>query len=82
LPAKLKPSSTAAVGEEAELPNAHESAGQHVLQEPSQEFRGGERHRPLFVAVRVVLPAEGDALTVEGQEARLLMATRWVYRPG
>jgi hypothetical protein len=71
LPGKLEPGGAAAVGEEAELPNAHESAGQHVLQEAPQKLCGRERHRPPLVAVPVVLPAEGNAFTVEGQQTMI-----------
>jgi hypothetical protein len=71
VPGKLEPGGTAAVGQEAKLPNAHESAGQHMLQEAPQKLCGRESHRPLLVAVRVVLPAEGDAFTVEGQQTMI-----------
>ena len=66
-PDNAQPSSTAAIGQEAKLSNAHESARQYMLYEASQELGGGERHLPLLVAARVVFPAEGDALTIEGQ---------------
>ena len=42
-----------------------------MLQEAPQKLGGRERHRPLLVAVRVVLPAEGDALTVESQQTMI-----------
>ncbi len=42
-----------------------------MLQEAPQELGGGERHLPLLVAARVILPAEGDALTVESQQAMI-----------
>jgi hypothetical protein len=42
-----------------------------MLQEAPQELGGGERHPPLLVAARVILPAEGDALTVESQQAMI-----------
>jgi hypothetical protein len=71
LSGQLEPSGTATVGQEAELPNAHESAGQHMLQEAPQKLCGRESHRPLLVAVRVVLPAEGDPLAVECQQTMI-----------
>ena len=64
---KAQPSSTTAIGQKAKLSNAHESARQHMLQEAPQELGGGERHLPLLVSACVILPAEGDALTIEGQ---------------
>ena len=42
-----------------------------MLQEAPQKLGGRERHRPLLVAVRVVLPAVGDSLTVESQQTMI-----------
>ena len=42
-----------------------------MLQEAPQELGGRERHLSLLVAARVILPAEGDALTVESQQAMI-----------
>ena len=50
------------------MANAHEALGQHVQKEAAQELGGSERHLALLAAVGVVLPAEGDALAVEGQQ--------------
>ena len=49
--------------------NAHESARQYVLQEAPQELGGVERHLPLLVSARIIFPAEGNALSIEGQQA-------------
>ena len=56
------------VREKARLPNADEAARQDVLDEAAQKLHRGERHRARLIAVRVVLPLEGDALAVEGAE--------------
>ena len=42
-----------------------------MLQEAPQELGGRECHLSLLVAARVILPAEGDALTVESQQAMI-----------
>ena len=42
-----------------------------MLQEAPQELGGGERHLSLLVAARVILPAEGDALAIESQQAMI-----------
>jgi hypothetical protein len=47
-----------AVGEQAEVADAHEASGQDVEQEAPQELLGGERHDLVAVGVPVVSPAE------------------------
>ena len=56
-------------GEIAKLPNADEATRQHVLDEAPEKLHRGERHRAPLIAVRVVLPAKGHALAVEGDQA-------------
>jgi len=51
--------------------DAHESSGEHVQKEAPQELRGCKRHLALLATVGVVLPAKGDALLVEGQQAMI-----------
>jgi hypothetical protein len=58
-----------AVGEEAGVADANQSLRQHVDQEPSQELIGRNGHHLLLAAVGVVLPAEGDAILLAGNEA-------------
>ena len=53
--------STRAIGEQAEVANAHEAARHHVQEKASQEFVGLERHDLHAVVVGVVLPAKPDA---------------------
>ena len=57
-----------AIGEIAKLPDADEATRQDVLDEAPQKLHRGQRHRAPLVAVRVVLPAEGDALAIEGDQ--------------
>lgn len=54
-----------AVGEQAVVADAHEASGQHVEEEAAQELLCVEGHDALPAAMSMVLPAEGDALTVE-----------------
>lgn len=67
LTGETEASGAAAIGEKPELTNTHESAGQNVLKKPPQELGTRQRHLPLFVAVRIVLPAERYSLSVESQ---------------
>ena len=57
----------ACVGEIAEVANANEAPGQHMLAEAAQELACGERHDALLVAMRVVFPSEAYAVTVEAE---------------
>ena len=49
-----------AIGEEAEVADAHEAARKHVEQEAAQELIDGQSHEPLLVAVSGIAPAECD----------------------
>ena len=70
LPAsKREESRTASAGEIAEVANADEASGQHMLAEAAQELARGLGHDALLVAVRVVFPSEAYALTVETEQA-------------
>jgi len=40
---------TAAIGEEAEVADAHEAAGKQVQEEAAQEFIDGQSHEPLLL---------------------------------
>ena len=63
-PAPRQRASTRAIGEQAEVANAHEAARHDVEQKASQEFVGLERQDLHAVVVGVVLPAEPDAAVV------------------
>ena len=53
------------------MADAHESSGEHVQEETPQELRGGKSHLALLATVGIVLPAKGDALLIEGQQAMI-----------
>ena len=61
----------AAVGEQAIVADAVEAAGQHVDEEAADELVARQRHDlvPLAAFDAVVLPPEGDAVVVEGDQA-------------
>jgi hypothetical protein len=61
--------SASAVGEESEVADADQAAGQHVKQETAQELICGNGHDLLLAAVGIVSPAEGDAIIFKGHEA-------------
>ena len=48
------------VGEEAEVPDAHESFGKHVQQEAAQEFIERKSQQLLFVVVSRIAPAKSN----------------------
>ena len=56
----------APVAEEAEVADAHKSSGQHMQQEPPQEFFHGQRHDPLLVVVGGIAPPESNTTVCEG----------------
>ncbi len=60
-----------AFGEQAVVADAVEAAWQHVDEEAADEFVGGERHALVAIAAldAVVLPLEGDAALVAGDQA-------------
>jgi hypothetical protein len=62
---------TTAIGEEAVGANAHEARREHVEKESSQELVGCERERAGASLMTVVLVAEGDAVWIGVQEARI-----------
>jgi hypothetical protein len=67
--ATLKRSTPSAVGEESEVADAHQSAGQNVKQETAQELMSGNSHDLFLAAVSVVSPTEGDAIIFKSHEA-------------
>ncbi|OGQ81439.1 MAG: hypothetical protein A2289_24260 [Deltaproteobacteria bacterium RIFOXYA12_FULL_58_15] len=58
-----------AVGQQAVVPDAHESTRQHVHQETPEEFRSVERHDALLATSGIVLVPEADSAVLEGDEA-------------
>ena len=59
----------AAAGQKAEVPDAHETAWQHMQQKTAQKLLGRQRQQPLFVSVCGISPAECDLLILHGDEA-------------
>ena len=62
-------SSSAGVGEIAEVTDADEASGQNMLAEAAQELACGERHDALLVAMCVVFPSEAYAVAIEAKQA-------------
>ena len=58
-----------AVGEQAVMTDADEAPGKHMEEEAVQKLLCCELHSALLSAVGIVLPAEGDMLAVEGEQA-------------
>ena len=67
--AALERSSTAAVGEEAEVADADQAFGQDMDEKAAQELLGGNGHDLVLAAVGIVSPAEGDAMVLARHEA-------------
>ena len=69
LPAEGQQSGAAAIGEEAEVADADEAAGEQMQQEAAHELLSGQGHESLPVAVCRVTPAEGDVAIIECNES-------------
>jgi hypothetical protein len=69
LTAQSDPTGTESIGEKSEMPDSDESLRQHMQKETAQELGSVQRHFALFAAVSIILPAEGDALAIERQQA-------------
>lgn len=69
MPAERQQGGTATVGEEAEVADADEAAGEQMQQEAAQELLGGQGHESFPVAVSGVAPAEGDVAVFECDES-------------
>src|SRR5262249_526937 len=59
------------VGEEAEVPDAHETFGKHVQQEPAQEFIERKGQQLLFVVVSGVARTKSDRLFGKRDQAMI-----------
>jgi hypothetical protein len=68
LEAERQESGALAVGEKAEVADAHEAGRQQVEQEAAQELVDGQRHEPFLVAVGGVAPAEGNSVLGESDQ--------------
>ena len=54
---------------ETEVTDTNESFWQNVHQKSPNELFGGHRHQPLFVAPRVIPPAECDVIGIERNQS-------------
>ena len=52
------------------MTDAHEPSGKNVQKETTQELGGDKSHLAWLATVSIILPTKGDALLVEGQQAR------------
>ena len=57
-----------AIGQESEGTDADKAAGQNMEKETSQELLRAERHLSLLITMRIILPAEGNLVTLEGHK--------------
>ena len=60
-----------AIGEQPEVPDAHEAAWEDVQKETAEEFVDAERHGFCVAAIGVVFPAKLDDAVDETDEARV-----------
>ena len=60
-----------AIGEQPEVPDAHEAAREHVQEKAPEEFVNAEGHDLRAASVGVVFPAELDHAVEEADEARI-----------
>src|SRR5713226_2487429 len=60
-----------AVGEEAEVSDAHETFGKHVQQEAAQEFIERKSQQLLFVVVSRIAPTKSDRLFGKRDQAMI-----------
>jgi hypothetical protein len=63
------PSPAAAIEKSAKVTDAHETFGQHVQKETTQELRRCQRHLTMSASAGIILPTESHALLIEGQQA-------------
>src|ERR1700736_4138476 len=68
LHAQRQQRSTVAVGQEAEVADAHEARWQQMEQKASQELIYAQSHEALLVAMRGIAPAEGDVAIGESYQ--------------
>jgi hypothetical protein len=50
------------IGEETEMPDAHEARGEHVQKKPSKKLFDAKRHHAFLVAMSRIAPAKADLL--------------------
>ena len=57
------------IGEEAEVANPHESVGQHMHHEATDELRGSQRERAWSMGMPIVFVTECDLAVVDGLQS-------------
>src|SRR5271169_133267 len=67
--AKRQEKGASAVGQEAEVADAHETFGEQVQEKAAQEFIERKSQQLLFVVVSGVAPAESDLAIGKGNQA-------------
>src|SRR5262249_13222883 len=55
----------------AEVANPHESFGENVEKEAPLKLESGQGHYLLLATMGVILPSEGDSLSIEGDQAMI-----------
>ena len=50
------------------MADADKAPGQHVLAKATQELDSGESHDALFIAMSIVSPSKGHAMTIEAKQ--------------
>ena len=66
--AQSEPVTAESVGKKAEMPDADESLRQYMQEETAQELSSVQCHFALLAGMRIILPAEGDALAIIPQQ--------------
>src|SRR6266446_2666015 len=69
--AKWQKRGASPVGEESEVPNAHETFRKQVQQEAAQEFIDRKSHQLLFVVMSGIAPTKSDRLSSKRDQAMI-----------
>ena len=69
--AKWQERGAPAIGQKAEVPNAHETFRKHVQQEAAQEFIERKSQQLLFVVVSGIAPTKSDRLSGKRDQAMI-----------
>ena len=69
--AKWQKRGASPVGEESEVPNAHETFRKQVQQEAAQEFIDRKSHQLLFVVMSGIAPTKSDRLFGKRDQAMI-----------
>jgi hypothetical protein len=64
------------IGEEAEMPDAHEAQGEHVQKETPKKLFDAQRHHALLIAMSRIAPAKADPGAFGVDHPRMAAASR------